>query len=135
MAKYANLLQNISGYKDSHWSVAPLGVVKKWWRCDELENQNNVLGVHTFDVESTGLSTSSMWTQSSDGKSGGYVFEDIASLLSTKSGKKIIPMEQGDKDAVDELLWLLDREDTSPLLVLSVSFGKKVWIIFGPMRI
>jgi uncharacterized membrane protein YgcG len=118
MSKYANLLQNISGYKDSHWSVAPLGVVKKWWRCDELENQNNVLGVHTFDVESTELSTSSMWTQSSDGKSGGYVFEDIVSLLSTTSGKKIIPMEQGDKDAVDELLWLLDREDTSPLLVL-----------------
>ena len=27
-------------------------------------------------------------------------------------------MERGDLDAVDELMWLLDREDTSPLMVL-----------------
>ena len=120
VARYAHLLHNISGYKDQNWSVANLHVVAKWWRVQELKfraspaqeqekkgKEHSPLVEMSSTVMLPGLGAAARKTEES-------IVVEIKSLLA----HEIVPMEKGDKDAVDELLWLLDREDTSPLLLL-----------------
>jgi hypothetical protein len=78
--------------QDKNWTAASASVAKKWWRCDELWNSNTKQSmVHQKEPS-----------------------PDIVSIILKRNP---VPMEEGEKDAVDELLWLLDHEDTSPIVV------------------
>ena len=108
VARHARFLWNSSGYADGHWSVPTSTVVKKWWRYDELEIKNTAKDSQL--VEGRRQEEHERFEHDQD-----HSTENIVSILEKKN---VVPMEHGDLDAVDELMWLLDREDTSPLMVL-----------------
>jgi hypothetical protein len=111
VARHAKFLWNSSGYADGIWSVPTSRVVKKWWRYDELEIKNR--------KESQLVETGQREHDRDDDHSrGGDETESTENIVSILEKKNVVPMERGDLDAVDELMWLLDREDTSPLMVL-----------------
>ena len=87
-----------------------------WWRSDELHVPRYGVGVgeekvedyeekgRDADHESKELSTNSVYT--------------YAARLVEEMAASCIPIQSGERDGVDELMWLLDTEDTAPLMTL-----------------
>ena len=81
-----------------------------WWRADELKIHNHNSVTDASRLENGGPISSrevSTWSARTD-----------AARLVEEMAASCIPIQQGERDAVDELLWLLDTEDLAPLFTL-----------------
>ena len=100
----------------TRWPVLSKHTAGLWWRSDELHVPRYGVGVgeekvedyeekgRDADHESKELSTNSVYT--------------YAARLVEEMAASCIPIQSGERDGVDELMWLLDTEDTAPLMTL-----------------
>ena len=131
LLKYIDWLKQFTGYtcnanckqdleeRWSRWPVLSERIAARWWRADEFRSR---IQSQSADKHVIGLSQEIETPESNNMLGSGELTTESSSLdavrLLDEMSESIIPVKAGERDAIDELLWLLDGEDTSPLMTL-----------------
>ena len=108
----------------ARWPALSKRAAGLWWRCDELELPKPVVGVdgETAYKERVYENKGSGFPDKNGGRMGKELsmnsVHTYAARFVEEMAASCIPIRNGERDAVDELMWLLDTEDTAPLMTL-----------------
>jgi len=113
--------QEFEAERWTRWPALSKRTAALWWRCDELKLPKHGVGVDRENYYKERDDEEKVVNERSDpmGKEVSMNSDHTyAALLVEEMAASCVPIRNGERDAVDELLWLLDTEDTAPLMTL-----------------